>query len=76
MLIEGRKFDIRQWVLIQDYNPPKIFFYEECYLRFCMDDYSLENIQNRFIHLTNNQIQKFNKKKPIEESIWEMNKFI
>ena len=41
-----------------------------------MDDYSLENIQNRFIHLTNNQIQKFNKKKPIEESIWEMNKFI
>ena len=76
MLLEGRKFDIRQWVFIQDYNPPKIYFYDECYLRFCMDDYSLDNIHNRFIHLTNNHIQKQNKKKSIEESIWEMGRFI
>jgi tubulin monoglycylase TTLL3/8 len=41
LLIDSKKFDIRQWVMIQDYNPPKIWFYDECYIRFCADDYSL-----------------------------------
>ena len=27
LVIEGRKFDIRQWVVIQDFTPPKIWFY-------------------------------------------------
>lgn len=40
-----------------------------------MDDYSLDNIQNRFIHLTNNSIQKHNKKGKIDESMWEMEQF-
>lgn len=42
-----------------------------------MDDYSLDNIQNRFIHLTNNSIQKHNKAKKgmIDESMWEMDRF-
>lgn len=72
LVIEGKKFDIRQWVLIQDYNPPKIWFYNECYLRFCADDYSLDNIYNRFIHLTNNSVQKYNKKANLEKSMWTM----
>lgn len=40
-----------------------------------MDDFSLDNIQNRFIHLTNNSVQKYNKKCKIEDSMWEMAKF-
>ena len=35
LLIEGRKSDIRQWVLVEGYNPPKIWVFDECYLRFC-----------------------------------------
>lgn len=76
LLIEGKKFDIRQWVFIQDYCPPKIYFYNESYLRFSMNDFSLENIHNRFIHLTNNSIQKHNKKCNIDESMWEMAQFV
>lgn len=75
LLIGGRKFDIRQWVVVEDFAPPTIWFYEESYLRFCGDEYSLDNIQNRFIHLTNNSIQKHNKKAVIEESMWEMRAF-
>lgn len=42
-----------------------------------MDDYSLDNIQNRFMHLTNNSVQKHNKAKKdlISESMWEMDRF-
>ena len=75
LLIEGRKFDIRQWVLIQDFNPPKIWFYDECYLRFSNDQYSLDNIYNRFAHLTNNSIQKYSKKHNAEKSMWDMHEF-
>lgn len=72
LVIEGKKFDIRQWVLIQDFSPPKIWFYDECYVRFCADEFSLDNIYNRFIHLTNNSVQKYNKKGNIEKSMWTM----
>lgn len=33
LIILQRKFDIRQWVLIEEYS--KVWFYEESYLRFC-----------------------------------------
>lgn len=73
LVIEGKKFDIRQWVLIQDYCPPKIWFYNDCYIRFCADDFSLDNIYNRHIHLTNNSVQKYNKKGILDKSMWTMN---
>lgn len=39
-------------------------------MRFCADDFSLDNIYNRFIHLTNNSVQKYNKKGDIDKSMW------
>lgn len=75
LVIEGRKFDIRQWVVVQDFSPPKIWFYEECYLRFTNEEYSLDNIYNRFVHLTNESLQKHSKKHNRDKAMWTMSEF-
>jgi hypothetical protein len=60
LLLEGRKFDIRQWVLITDPNPLVVYMFGDCYARFCASRYDAENLEDRFIHLTNNSVQQAN----------------
>ena len=62
LLINQRKFDIRVWVLLnQDMN---IFFFREGYIRTSSEIFNLEEngLDNPFIHLTNNAIQKNSEK--------------
>lgn len=40
LIIMSRKFDIRVWVLVTDFNPLTIWVYEEVYLRFSATDYN------------------------------------
>ena len=56
MLILRKKFDIRQWVLVTDWNPLTIWIYRECYVRFSPIDYDIKKISNKYMHLTNNAI--------------------
>jgi hypothetical protein len=56
LLYQGRKFDIRVWVLITEKQ--EVFFYQSGYLRTSSDNYSMTNFNN-YIHLTNNCLQKF-----------------
>jgi len=36
LIIESRKFDIRQWVLIENWNPLTVWIYDESYIRFAL----------------------------------------
>ncbi len=59
MIIKKRKFDIRQWVLVTNWNPLTIWLFKEPYFRFPATDYNADNIADRFIHLTNNSVAKY-----------------
>lgn len=54
LLVHGRKFDIRMWVLLDSFQ--NVYIFPEGYLRLSSEKYSLED-QNKYIHLTNNAIQ-------------------
>ncbi|KNC53359.1 tubulin-tyrosine ligase, variant [Thecamonas trahens ATCC 50062] len=58
LVIRGKKFDIRQFVLVTSLNPLTVFVLDDAYLRFSTEDYTLDNLDDRFIHLTNHQVQK------------------
>eukprot|EP01022_Parablepharisma_sp_SALTPOND_P019154 TRINITY_DN3239_c0_g2_i1.p1 TRINITY_DN3239_c0_g2~~TRINITY_DN3239_c0_g2_i1.p1 ORF type:complete len:671 (+),score=38.95 TRINITY_DN3239_c0_g2_i1:2947-4959(+) len=58
MLIYGRKFDIRIWVMVTNWNPATVWIYDEVYVRFGAENYNPELVCNKFIHLTNNAVSK------------------
>lgn len=46
IIIKKRKIDIRQWVLVTDFNPLTVWYYDECYVRFTAEDYDSKDIEN------------------------------
>ncbi|XP_005096344.1 probable tubulin polyglutamylase TTLL9 isoform X2 [Aplysia californica] len=57
-LIGGRKFDIRVYVLVTSYSPLKAWLYRAGFARFANTRYSLDSIDDNYVHLTNVAIQK------------------
>jgi tubulin---tyrosine ligase len=59
LLYNNRKFDIRCYLLVTNINTNiQAYFYKEGYLRTSCTEFNMSNIQNKFIHLTNDAIQK------------------
>ena len=58
LLIDGRKFDIRVWVLFT--HEMKVYFFKEGYVRTCSSTYSMkaDSLADIKVHLTNNAVQK------------------
>lgn len=57
-LIGGKKFDLRLYVLVTSYQPLQCWFYREGFARFSGAPFSLEDLSNSTVHLTNVAIQK------------------
>jgi tubulin monoglycylase TTLL3/8 len=59
LLVHKRKFDIRCYGLCTSFNGHiQGYFYQDGYLRTSSKEFSLRNVGNRFIHLTNDAVQK------------------
>lgn len=61
LLIGGKKFDLRLYVLVNGWNPLIAYRYKQGFCRFCTVKYNLdvEDLDNNFMHLTNVSIQKY-----------------
>lgn len=60
LLIGGKKFDLRLYVLVTSYRPLKVYISTQGFCRFCTVKYNanISEIDNMFVHLTNVAIQK------------------
>ncbi|XP_055336431.1 uncharacterized protein LOC129586931 [Paramacrobiotus metropolitanus] len=60
LLIDGKKFDLRLYVLVTSFKPLRCYYYRQGFCRFCAKRYSPDSatIDDKFMHLTNVAIQK------------------
>ena len=63
LLLNGKKFDLRLYVLITSFLPLKIYLNKEGLVRITVNDYNLDekNFKNIYTHLTNTQVNVKNK---------------
>lgn len=60
LLIGGKKFDLRLYVLVTSFRPLKAYLLRQGFCRFCTVKYdtSVTELDNMYVHLTNVSVQK------------------
>lgn len=60
LLIGGKKFDLRIYVLVTSFRPLKAYMFRNGFCRFCTMKYdsSVTELDNMYVHLTNVSVQK------------------
>lgn len=58
LLVGGKKFDLRIYVLCTSYSPMTLYLYRTGFARFTHHRYTQDDIQNQHVHLTNVAVQK------------------
>lgn len=60
LLIGGKKFDLRLYVLVTSFRPLKAYLFKQGFCRFCTVKYdtNVTELDNMYVHLTNVSIQK------------------
>eukprot|EP00102_Acyrthosiphon_pisum_P003478 XP_001946028.2 PREDICTED: tubulin polyglutamylase TTLL6-like isoform X1 [Acyrthosiphon pisum] len=64
LLLDGYKFDMRLYTLIASCDPLKIYVYNDGLVRLATEPYetpTYDNVNDRFMHLTNYSVNKCNK---------------
>ena len=69
LCLNGFKFDLRIYCLVTSVNPIEMFVYKKGFGRFSTAQYSLDpnDKANKYIHLTNTSINKYNRNKEDHE---------
>ena len=59
-LIKGLKYDLRIYVLVTNFNPLKVYIYDDGLVRFATEKYTkdVKTLNKKFVHLTNFSINK------------------
>ena len=57
-LVGGKKFDLRIYCLVTSFQPLRAWLYREAFARFTFQRYTMDDLSNTVVHLTNVAIQK------------------
>ncbi|XP_077563872.1 polyglutamylase complex subunit TTLL1-like isoform X1 [Haemaphysalis longicornis] len=58
LLVGGRKFDLRLYVLVTSFQPLRAYLYRRGFCRFCQLHYRTQGLDNPLVHLTNVSVQR------------------